>query len=99
MFRHHRAVAADVLSDRALNRATLERQLLLQRSTMAPLDAVEHLIGLQAQNPLDPYLALWSRLEDFDPHHVGRLVEDGRWCGSWSCAARFTSSPPTMPCC
>jgi hypothetical protein len=65
----------DVLSDRALNRATLARQLLLERSSMRPIDAVEHLVGLQAQNPLDPYLSLWSRLDGFDPHEVGRLVE------------------------
>jgi hypothetical protein len=68
-------MAADVLSDRALNRATLARQLLLERSPMAPMDAVEHLVGLQAQNPLDPYLALWSRLDALDPHEVGRLLE------------------------
>ncbi|MGH9040345.1 MAG: winged helix DNA-binding domain-containing protein [Acidimicrobiia bacterium] len=34
------------------------------------------MVGLQAQNPLDPYLALWSRLDGFDPHGLGRLVED-----------------------
>jgi hypothetical protein len=69
-------VAADVLSARALNRATLARQLLLERSAMPPLRAIEHLVGLQAQNPLDPYLALWSRLDRFDPHEVGRQLED-----------------------
>jgi hypothetical protein len=66
----------DVLTDRALNRATLERQLLLRRSSMAPVAVVEHLVGLQAQNPLDPYLALWSRLDGFDPNSAGRLLED-----------------------
>jgi hypothetical protein len=66
----------DVLTDRALNRATLQRQLLLRRSSMAPVAAIEHLVGLQAQNPLDPYLALWSRLDGFDPNTVGRLLED-----------------------
>jgi hypothetical protein len=71
-----RRMSGDLLSNRALNRATLARQLLLERSAMAPLDAVEHLVGLQAQNPLDPYLALWARLDGFDPHTVGRLVED-----------------------
>ncbi|MEA3076329.1 MAG: hypothetical protein QOF60_1237, partial [Actinomycetota bacterium] len=64
------------LSDRALNRATLSRQWLLERSPAVPVDAVTHLVGLQAQNPLDPYLALWSRLVDFDPDVVGRMVED-----------------------
>ena len=64
-----------VLTNRALSRATLARQLLLQRSARPPIDAIEHLVGLQAQNPLDPYLALWSRLDDFDPDEVGRLLE------------------------
>jgi Winged helix DNA-binding domain len=68
-------VAADVLTTRALNRATLARQLLLQRASMNPMDAVTHLVGLQAQNPLDPYLALWSRLADFEPETLGRLIE------------------------
>ena len=65
----------EILSDRALNRATLDRQLLLRPSSLTPLRAVEHLVGLQAQNPFDPYLALWSRLTDFDPEAVGRMVE------------------------
>ena len=69
-------MTADVLTDAAINRATLARQLLLERSTMPPTDAITHLIGLQAQNPLDPYLSLWSRLARFDPDAVGRLVED-----------------------
>ncbi|HYF45418.1 MAG TPA: winged helix DNA-binding domain-containing protein, partial [Acidimicrobiales bacterium] len=69
-------MTADVLTDRQLNRATLARQLLLDRVAMAPLAAVEHLVGLQAQEPRDPYVALWSRLRDFDPDEVGRLVED-----------------------
>jgi hypothetical protein len=33
-------------------------------------------VGLQAQNPLHPYLALWSRLDGFDPHRLGQLLED-----------------------
>ncbi|HEX6578738.1 MAG TPA: winged helix DNA-binding domain-containing protein [Jiangellaceae bacterium] len=69
-------MSGDLLTNRALNRATLARQLLLARSTTSPLEAVEHLVGLQAQNPLDPYLGLWSRLDGFDPHQLGRLVED-----------------------
>ena len=43
---------------------------------MAPLAAVEKLVGLQAQNPLDPYLALWSRLAGFNTDALGRLVTD-----------------------
>jgi DNA glycosylase AlkZ-like len=68
-------VPADVLTNRALNRTTLARQLLLTRTAMDPVDAVTHLVGLQAQNPLDPYLALWSRLADFKPEAFGRLIE------------------------
>ncbi|MGH9892185.1 MAG: winged helix DNA-binding domain-containing protein, partial [bacterium] len=40
------------------------------------MSAVEMLVGLQAQNPLDPYLALWSRLDSFEPTHLGKLIED-----------------------
>ena len=67
-----------VLTRRQLNRATLARQLLLERADLAPLDAVEHLVGLQAQDPLDPYLALWSRLDGFDPDALGRLLVEPR---------------------
>jgi hypothetical protein len=52
-------VTADVLDDRTLNRATLARQLLLERADLDPLAAVEHLVGLQAQ---EPPVAAWSRL-------------------------------------
>jgi len=71
-------VGADVLSRRALNRATLARQLLLERSPMAPVDAVDHLVGLQAQVPLNPYTALWSRLRHFRPTELGQALVDRR---------------------
>ena len=50
-----------------LNRTTLARQLLLARSPLDPVDAIGRLVGLQAQEPASPYLALWTRLADFDP--------------------------------
>jgi hypothetical protein len=65
-------VTGDVLGNRQLNRATLARQLLLERADRPVGDAVQHLVGLQAQEPLDPYYALWSRLTGFRPD---RLVE------------------------
>ena len=65
------------LSARALNRALLARQLLLERdATLSPADALERLVGLQAQAPLPPYLALWSRLAGFDPAVLGGRLED-----------------------
>lgn len=67
--------AAPVLSTRALNRATLERQLLLSRSTDLSADAaVAHLLGLQAQNVKPPYYALAARLEGFDPEDLSGLL-------------------------
>jgi hypothetical protein len=69
-------VSADRLTNRQLNRATLERQLLLRRHTMPVLSAVEHLVGLQAQVPLDPYTALWSRIEGFAPQDLAQLLLD-----------------------
>jgi len=68
------AAGAAILGRRALNRALLDRQLLLRRATRPVRDAVEHLLGLQAQSPTPPYYALWARLEGFDPHELGRML-------------------------
>ena len=66
---------AGVLSNRELNRATLARQLLLERTARAPLEAVRHLVGMQAQVPHNPYTGLWSRLERFRPEQLSELLE------------------------
>jgi hypothetical protein len=77
-----------VLSRRALGRATLARQLLLQRSTLSVLDAVEHLVGLQAQTPHTWYVGLQSRLEGVRPETVSDSSSRASWSGSGSCARR-----------
>jgi hypothetical protein len=55
----------DVLSRRALNRATLARQMLLRREKVKPAAAIERLLCLQAQIARPPFVALWSRLDAF----------------------------------
>ncbi|WP_410657442.1 winged helix DNA-binding domain-containing protein [Amycolatopsis sp. lyj-112] len=67
-----------VLDARALNRATLARQLLLARSDLPALDAVTHLCGLQAQEPQEPFVGLWSRLSAFGPATLSDLLAEGR---------------------
>jgi hypothetical protein len=67
-----------ILSRRALNRALLERQMLLRRSKMSAKDAIEHLVGMQAQEPIDPYIGLWTRLDDFRPDDLVELISDRR---------------------
>ncbi len=60
------SASGPVLSQRALNRAFLARQLLLDRAPLAALDAIHQLAGLQSQTPQAPFVALWTRLIEFD---------------------------------
>ena len=64
------------LSNRQLNRATLARQLLLQRTAKPVIDAVDLLIGLQAQTTNGPYQALWNRLDGFTPAALTAAILD-----------------------
>jgi Winged helix DNA-binding domain len=66
---------SDALSQRALNRATLARQLLLERADCPAAAALEHLVGLQAQAPRAPFVGLWTRLARFRTAELSALVE------------------------
>jgi len=63
-----------LLTLRELNRATLARQLLLERSSLSAPRAIERVASLQAQWPPAPYVGLWSRLEGFDRRTLERLI-------------------------
>lgn len=60
---------------RDLNRTLLARQWLLERVDATATATIEHLIGLQGQNPLDAYYSLWSRLRGFQPEALAELLE------------------------
>lgn len=59
-----------------LNRTTLARQLLLERAALSPVEAIERLVALQAQEPASPYIALWSRVRDFDAESLRRAFAE-----------------------
>lgn len=54
-----------VLSTRALNRALLARQMLLERETATPIAAIERLVAVQAQLARPPFVGLWTRVDRF----------------------------------
>lgn len=69
-------MADRILTLRELNRATLARQMLLERASLSIPDGIERLVGLQAQTPLPPYVGLWTRLRDFRRDDLAQLIED-----------------------
>jgi hypothetical protein len=70
------SVTGEVLDRRALNRALLARQLLLHRWKLSAAGTIEGLVGLQAQEPQDPYVGLWTRLEGFRPEELTGLLTE-----------------------
>lgn len=70
------SMAESVLTLRELNRATLARQMLLERASMSAFGAIERVAGLQAQLPNPPYIGLWTRLQAFRRGDLTSLIED-----------------------
>jgi hypothetical protein len=68
----------DVLSRRALNRALLARQLLLERQHLPADEAIGRVAGLQAQASVPPFVGLWTRLAGFDASELQRLIDERR---------------------
>ena len=68
----------DRVDRRTLNRTLLARQWLFARADATALAAIDHLVGLQAQDPKAPYTGLWSRLERFDHDDLSTLLLDRR---------------------
>lgn len=68
----------ELIDRRALNRATLARQLLLERADMSAIEAIEHLAGMQSQAPQAPYVGLWTRLGEFGTQELSELVATRR---------------------
>lgn len=67
---------APTLSQRALNRAMLARQLLLERAEMPIVEAVERTGGIQAQYAPSSYVCLWSKVAGFERDHLTNALED-----------------------
>jgi Winged helix DNA-binding domain len=69
-------MAPETLTTRQLNRATLARQLLLERSHISVPEAVARLCGLQAQEPKPPFIGLWTRLAEFREAELEQALLD-----------------------
>ena len=67
-----------MITERELNRATLARQLLLDRAPLSVTDAMRRVVALQAQQPASAYLALWNRMADFDPAELDEAFASHR---------------------
>jgi Winged helix DNA-binding domain len=93
------AVSDRVLSTRELNRAVLARQLLLERSGLAPERAVERVSGLQTQYAPSGYVGLWSRLDGFRREALTDALLAGRIVQAWMmrCTIHMVSAQDYPP--
>ena len=66
----------EVLTQRALNRALLARQLLLERASLTVREALARIAGVQNQYAPNAYLRLWSCLSGFRREHLTRAYEE-----------------------
>ena len=78
-----------ILSTRALNRALLARQMLLERHDLTALNAIERLVGMQAQVARPPFVGLWTRLKAFKRVELSTALHERR-------AVRVTSMRGTL---
>src|SRR6476661_6055301 len=74
----HNVRVIDRLRTRQLNRATLARQLLLERADYSAERVLQHLVGMQSQAPLAPYIGLWTRVVDFRADELSALMIERR---------------------
>src|SRR5215212_9893027 len=70
------SVPHELLTRRRLNRATLARQMLLQRERGSAVVVVERLCGMQAQEPRPPFPGLWTRLQGFRREDLHQALHD-----------------------
>jgi hypothetical protein len=70
-------VTERVLTQRELGRATLARQLLLERKRLSPTAVIERLVGMQAQWPSAPYVGIWTRATSFRRETLERELARG----------------------
>jgi hypothetical protein len=74
--RRAKGATGPILETRQLNKALLERQMLLRRSNVSVLEAIRQLVAIQSQAPNPPYFALWTRLENFQQEQLSMLITE-----------------------
>ena len=69
-------MTAETLTQRRINRATLARQMLLERERATPVEAIDRLGGLQAQEAKHPFAGLWTRVQDFEREELASALRE-----------------------